>query len=210
VKAYAFMAYLALFRKSPWGNVSLLDTWLIRIGSSPVEWALIALAVVVFVRKPLRAALPFLVFAVLMIGATLRVTTDSPRYEAPFLPALLVLAGMSIANSLAEREPRLGFVVVLTASVLVFADSYRQTAAHRFGPDAHTAALVSWLRAHPLEGRRVLVPQPDLPTIHYYFPRIQLRSYASDIERAAAEDQGGIAGVLYTDGPIRYDQKSSR
>jgi hypothetical protein len=210
VKAYAFMAYLALFRKSPWGNVSLLDTWLIRMGSAPVEWALIALGVVTFVRKPLRAALPFLVFAVLMMGATLRVTTDSPRYEAPFLPALLVFAGLSIANVLSEREPRLGFAVALTACILLFADSFRQTLAHHFGPDGHSNALITWLREHPLDGRRVLVPQPDLPAIHYYFPRIQLRSYADAVERAAAQDQGGIDGVLYTDGPIRYDQVSNR
>ena len=209
VKAYAFMAYLALFRKSPWGNVSLLDTWLIRM-SSAVEWALIALGLVTFVRKPWRPALPFLVFAVLMIGATLRVTTNSPRYEAPFLPALLVFAGLSIANALAERKPRLGFAVALTACVLVFADSLRQTLAHRFGPDGHSIALISWLREHPLDGRRVLVPQNDLPAIHYYFPRIQLRSYADAVERAAAQDQGGIDGVLYTNGPIRYDQVSNR
>jgi hypothetical protein len=210
VKAYAFMAYLALFRKSAWGNVSLLDTWLIRLGSAPVEWALIALGVFAFVRKPLRAALPFLVFAILMLGATLRVTTDSPRYEAPFLPALLLFAGLSIANVLAERQARLGFAVVVTACLLIFADSYRQTLAHRFGPDEHSTALLSWLREHPLDGRRVLAPQADLPAIHYYFPRIQLRSYADEAERAAAEERGGIDGVLLTNGPIRYDQVSNR
>jgi hypothetical protein len=98
----------------------------------------------------------------------------------------------------------------LTACVLVFADSYRQTVAHHFGPDSHSVALIAWLREHPLDGRRVLVPQPDLPAIHYYFPRIQLRSYADAVERAAAEEQGGIDGVLTTSGPIRYDQVSNR
>ena len=144
-----------------------------------------------------------------MIGATLRLTSDSQRYAALFLPALFVFAGLSIANAPALK-PRLGFALALTACALVFADSYRQTIAHRFGPDPHSTALVSWLREHPLDGRRVLVPQSDLPTIHYYFPRIQLRSYADAVERAAAQEQGGIDGVLYTNGSISYDQVSNR
>jgi hypothetical protein len=145
-----------------------------------------------------------------MIGATLRVTTDSPRYEAPFLPALLVFAGMSMGNSLATLKPRLAYALTSAACVLVFAGTYRQTIEHRFGPDGHSTALLSWLREHPLDGRLVLVPPPDLPTIHYYFPRIRLRSYADAAELAAAQEQGGFDGVLYTSGPIRYDQVSNR
>jgi hypothetical protein len=210
LKAYAVLAYLAVLRKSPWGQVGLLETWWIRIATSPMEWAVIVAGLVVFVRKPVRAALPFLVFAVLMIGATLRVLTDTPRYVSPFLPALQIAAGAAIGNLAATRRPRTCAIIALAVGAALFFGSLYQNRSHRVGPDAHALALMSWLREHPLDGRRVLVPQNDLPAIHYYFPRVQLRSYADAVELAAAQEQGGIDGVLYTDGPISYDQVSNR
>ncbi len=210
LKAYAVLAYLAVFRKSPWVQVGLFETWWLRLASSPMEWAVIVVGVVAIVRKPVRAALPFLVFAVLMMGATLRVLTDSPRYVSPFLPALQIAAGAAIGNVLASRTPRIRVILLLAVGGLLFIDSSVQNLSHRVEPDAHSLALFSWLREHPLDGRRVLVPQNDLPGIHYYFPRIQVRSYADAAELAAAYEQGGFDGVLTTNGPIRYDQVSNR
>ncbi len=40
LKAYLFMAYLAIVRKSPWGDVSFADTWRLRFTHSPWEWLL--------------------------------------------------------------------------------------------------------------------------------------------------------------------------
>ena len=210
LKSYAVLAYLAVFRKSPWGQVGLLETWWIRVASSPMEWVAMVAGLIVFVRKPVRAALPFLVFAVLMMGATLRVLTDSPRYVSPFLPALQIAAGAAIGSLLAARKPRTGAIVAVAVCAELFLGSLQQGLSHRVQPDAHALAVISWLREHPLDGRRVLVPQNDLPAIHYYFPRIQLRSYADAVELAAAYEQGGFDGVLITNGPIRYDQVSNR
>jgi 4-amino-4-deoxy-L-arabinose transferase-like glycosyltransferase len=210
LKSYAVLAYLAVFRKSPWGQVGLFETWWIRLASSPVEWGVILVGVVIFVRKPVRAALPFLVFAVLMMGATLRVLTDSPRYVSPFLPPLQIAAGAAIGNLLAARRLRTAVSIAPAVCAALFVGSLQQGLSHRVGPDAHALAVMSWLREHPLDGRRVLVPQNDLPAIHYYFPRIALRSYADAAELAAAQEQGGFDGVLYTSGSIRYDQVSNR
>lgn len=210
LKSYAVLAYLAVFRKSPWGQMSLLHTWWIRMASSPMEWAVIVVGLAAFVRKPIRAALPFLAFAVLMMGTTLRVVTDSPRYVSPFLPALQIAAGAAIGNVLAARRPHTRVILVLAVCASLFIDSLVQTISHRVGPDSHSLAVISWLREHPLDGQRVLAPQLDITMIHYYFPRIQLRSYDGAAELAAAQEQGGFDGVLATSGPIRYDQASSR
>jgi hypothetical protein len=50
LKAYLFMAYLAIFRPSPWGNASFLDTWRLRLAHSPWEWLLIAAAAILYLR----------------------------------------------------------------------------------------------------------------------------------------------------------------
>jgi hypothetical protein len=108
VKAYLFMAYLAVFRKAPWGNETLLETWLERFVNSPVEWIVIVAALgLFFTSAQLRRKsmlYPFLIFAGLMIGATLRVTTGAPRYALPFMPALQVFAGLVIAEQVGQAS----------------------------------------------------------------------------------------------------------
>ena len=52
LKAYAVMAYLAVFRKSAWGDVTLGQTWRVRFANAPVEWLLVLAALVVFSRRP--------------------------------------------------------------------------------------------------------------------------------------------------------------
>ena len=101
IKAFLIMAYLAVYRRGAWGEVTLGQTWGARIFSSPLEWALILLAIVLFFargqwRGRERFVYPFLLFAGLMILATLRVLTDIPRYSLTFLPALDLFAGCVI------------------------------------------------------------------------------------------------------------------
>jgi len=99
VKGYAFMAYISLFRKSPWGQEGLLQTWEKRVLSSPMEWLIIAAALLawIFLRERFpgdrRIMYPFLIFGALMLAMTLRVTTGAPRYALVFEPSLDVLAG---------------------------------------------------------------------------------------------------------------------
>ncbi len=48
LKAYLFMAYLAVFRKGAWGsNIGIAGTWWLRFATTPVPWILLAAAVVI-------------------------------------------------------------------------------------------------------------------------------------------------------------------
>src|SRR5579884_752501 len=90
LKAYAFMAYLALFRTHPWGtDMSVWQVWAYRFAQSPVEWVIIAAGIVAlaFVRSEVRRKLlPFALFGVLMILAVFKVNAIDPRYMLPFIP----------------------------------------------------------------------------------------------------------------------------
>ncbi len=78
IKSYLFMAYLAVFRKNAWGDVTFAQTWTFRLKAMPVEWVLIAVAIVLFFRfhpakSPFRRQVSvFLIFAVVMLAAVLR------------------------------------------------------------------------------------------------------------------------------------------
>ena len=87
-KAYMVMAYLAIFRKNAWGDVTFAQTWANRFAISPVEWVLFGIALMAFFvmgkRRERGVALTFLIFGVLMILATFRVYAPGPRYMTPF------------------------------------------------------------------------------------------------------------------------------
>ena len=40
-----------------------------------------------------------------------------------------------------------------------------------------SAAVLTYIHQNELENKTVLVPQADLPTLHYYFPGMRLRGY---------------------------------
>jgi hypothetical protein len=106
LKAFAFMAYLALYRKGAWGTTGLAESWWLRFSNSPVEWILIATALVLFFRNrnstsSLSAAV-YGFFGLLMILATLRVNSEAPRYALTFLPGLEVFAGLILAGVLTK------------------------------------------------------------------------------------------------------------
>src|SRR5437016_9025709 len=98
------MAYLAVYRKGAWGAAGFAETWWIRFSNSPVEWILIAAALVLLFRNrksptSIRAAA---FFGSMMVLATLRVYSEAPRYALVFLPALEVVAGLTLASALAS------------------------------------------------------------------------------------------------------------
>ncbi len=181
VKAYFFMAYLAVFRKGAWGNKPPLQIWAQRIAESPVEWFLVALAVIVYfatgMYRSKRWVYAFLLFAVLMIGATLRVNSESPRYMLPFLPAVDLFAGCVLASWLAKRPPLLAYSAVALTAMASFALTWPRLKSQPLESDPGPAAVLEFIRAQHLDGRTLLVPREDLPMIHCYFPSTHLRGY---------------------------------
>lgn len=189
LKAYLFMAYLAVFRKSPWGHITFLDTWRLRFEQSPGEWLLLAIAVVLYFgfcdSATQRLLLPVLLFAGLMLIALLRVTTETPRYMLPFLPALQVAAGFTFASTLKTTKPLVRNVYAAAICLLLFLNTGAQIRAHPIRPAPRLAALLASLHNQDLTNKKLLVPQDDLPMIHYYLPGILLSGYVSDEERSA-------------------------
>jgi hypothetical protein len=207
VKAYLFMAYLAIFRKSPWGNQGLLETWITRFQNAPLEWLLIAVALGLFVfnrgLREKRTLYPFLIFAGLMIVATLRVTTGAPRYALPFMPALQVFTGLAIATALPGRPRQQALWATLIALAL-FAASWIAVNRHPPGTDPTIAGLLNIVRADHLQSANLLVPQDYVPPLHYYFPHTHLRGYTGDQPADADLAAHDLTGVLYLGNPVYY------
>jgi hypothetical protein len=131
VKGYAVVAYLALMREAPWGHAGFMETWRARIFESPLEWALIVIALLFQVRNRVRAVprvYPVGLFAVLMLIATLRVLSSSPRYTLPFMPALDLLAGLTLLPSLGPLRKPAGFAVVVLSVAGLYGIAWLQIA----------------------------------------------------------------------------------
>jgi 4-amino-4-deoxy-L-arabinose transferase-like glycosyltransferase len=208
VKAYLFMAYLAVFRKAPWGNEGLIDTWRERIVNSPVEWIVIAVAIGLFVAdrniRSKRILFPFLIFAGLMIVATLRVTTGAPRYALPFMPALQVFAGLVLASVLARKRAPVAFAYAAAIAAALLISAWITVNRHPPGSDTRLAAVLNIVRVNQADS--LLVPKDFVPPIHYYFPRTEVRGYSDDRPTPSDLEASGLTGVLYNDDPVRYER----
>jgi 4-amino-4-deoxy-L-arabinose transferase-like glycosyltransferase len=148
VKAYAVMAYLSLMRESPWGHVGFIETWRTRIFDSPVEWSLIALALLLGFRNRLKDAprfYPVALFAALMIVATLRVFTSTPRYSLAFMPALDLLAGLTLLPSLGRLRRPASLAVVVLAVAGLYAVAWLQVARRPTIPNPRSTADVDFI-----------------------------------------------------------------
>lgn len=207
-KAYFFMTYLALFRKAPWDNLTLTQTWALRFSRAPVEWGFVGLSLLVFVfrRKQLKGisyVWILLCFAGMMLLTCLRVTSGSPRYISPFFPALQVFAGIVLASAMSGFRPPVRYLLLGSTAALLFWSAHRQYVMMPLPSTRRETALLEYVRSHGLEGKFLLVQGMDVPLFHYYFPRIRLRSYVEEAE--IPELRHGVDGVLYTSAGIRYE-----
>ncbi|MCC6392550.1 MAG: glycosyltransferase family 39 protein [Bryobacterales bacterium] len=210
VKAYLFMTYLALFRKSPWGNVGFLDTWRNRFVSSPLEWILILAAVVLYVfHRPLpgrRALSPVLLYAMLMLVLLLRVNTGTPRYMTPFLPAFHIFTGFLLAGFLsAALPPSRAFLAAAALCLLLAWNTQRQIQAHPLPRDLRTPEVLQLLGAQRPDAKPLLIPQEDIPTLHYYLPHLPVKPYLPDQFPSPELLAGGdYSALLYPGYPVRF------
>jgi hypothetical protein len=195
IKSYLFMAYLAVARQSAWGQTGFIETWVIRFTQSPVEWLLIGITVAVWLASPQRRtaqALPFLLFGALMTLVMLRIKTSSLRYALPFLPALHVFAGITLGAMLARQAPAWRWAGSAACVLLLAANLFRYDAQHPPVPDQNTRAILDAVNEQELHGKHLLVPQDHLPSLHYYFPDLQLKGYT----QAEPDQTAGYDAVL--------------
>ena len=212
VKAYAFMAYLALLRKGSWGNVGFWGTWSSRVLNSPLEYALVACALFLLMkRRPLKESPPLypdLVFALLMLGATIRVLSETARYSLPFMPALDLFAGLVLGAFLAalRRPTRLAAVGLCLTGL--YAVSLLHVLRDPIHPATRAKQVLAVIREANLTDKALLVPQEDLPMVHYYFPATRLRGYYEDRPTASDTQAFMPDATLYSGFPPRIDRSS--
>ncbi len=206
-KSYLYYAYLSVQRKAPWGNVTFLETWTNRFRNSPVEWALVGVALFLWLRyrdlPSRRQALPFLVFGALMLATMLRVFTTGARYMLPYLPAFHVFAGIVVAGVLVRSRPAVRVAATAVICVALLANAALHIAAHPFAPDPRPSLLLAEIQQRNLGSSRLLVPHDDLPTLHYYFPGTDLVGYMDD----SALPAGTFDAIVRMTDPVRIDLK---
>jgi hypothetical protein len=201
VKGYLFMAYLGLLRKSPWGNEGFLDVWRHRLLDSPLEWGAIAVSLYLFFRNgqdSKRQAYPILIYILLMLLGTARVTTSSTRYSLLFMPALDIFAAFTLTPFLLAWPARKLSVALILFGALLGIGEYREFTRNR-NPDPRPPAILNYIRENQLENATLLVPQLDLPMIHFYFPRMHLHGYAG------ADPGVSSYGILHRGYPVRSE-----
>lgn len=190
VKAYAMMAYLALYRGAAWGNAGFAETWRSRVLNSPLEWMLIVMGVLAWIAARKLRVYPIAIFAALMLAATLRVVTETPRYSLAFVPVLDLLAGLALVPSFGPLRRPASFAVVALAVAGPYGEAWYQVAHQPHNPNPRSAAVLTFIYQNELENKAVLAPQADLPTLHYYFPGMRLRGYFE--REPAASDRAGF------------------
>jgi hypothetical protein len=180
VNGYLFMAYLAFFRKAPWGTEGVFDVWRTRVLDSPLEWASILASLFLYFQtrtdggKP--RTYPVLVYAALMLAAMARVVSSSPRYSLLFMPALDIFAALILVPFLMAAPRRVVYAALTLFCGFLGIDEYRLFTRTRT-PDPRAPAILNYIRENRIEEKTLLVPQDDLPMIHYYFPRMHLHGY---------------------------------
>ncbi len=213
LKAYLFMAYLALVRKSPWGEAGFVETWRRRLVESPWEWILFGVAAILYFRfcdSAMRKTLaPVVLYGVLMLVVLLRVNTETPRYMLPFLPAFQIATGFVFASVLKNWKPALRFASTAAILLLLFWNTYAQLRAHPILPAPRLAEVLDRVRREKLDGQRLLAPQNDLPMIHYYLPGVIVSGYADQRERSLMLAQDNFDAVLYPGSPVSLRRQTS-
>ncbi len=200
-KAYLFMAYLAVFRKAPWGNIGFIGTWRLRFLLTPVEWILILAGVVLLIRNrrnvEARAVEPFAWFGALMLVVLAKVNAEGPRYSTPFMAALEVIAAWMVASQLARLGPTLRTVSAVSIVALIGASSWFAINRHRPSDDLPLRYAIDWVRSRG--ATPVAIPQVMMPQFHYYTPAAQLRPFLSSWEESFPIDSPVPVGVVTPD-----------
>lgn len=210
VRSYLIYTYLLFFRKGQWGDFSLAYAWRTRLLDNPLDWLLLIAAVLIFFANPhlpvRRIARPFLIFGALMLLTVLRVASDSPRYVLPFLQAFDVFAAFVLASDLARFHSRV-CPPVLVASICVAAGLFAwiAIARHPTGQDPRLPAVLSSIRARYLTEKSLLVPQEEIPSLHYYFPRARLRGYRESQPTSADFEGRHFDAILFPGYPFRFE-----
>lgn len=197
LKNYTFFAYFTLVRsQAAYGGQDALWVWGQRLAQSPLEFVALALALATSLRQILAKRqwwlAPFLIYALLLLATTLRNKSLSPTYLSSLYPPVFLLVGLAWAQAI-RRWPHARqalATLALVAAVLSF-NYLHGLAGHGENQDSLVIqGVVDTYRQQHLEHLPLLVPQEVLPSLHYYFPRADLRGYSP---QEAAQGLGQLA-----------------
>ncbi len=217
VKAYLVMAYLAVFRKGAWGNVTFSETWLDRFETSPAEWCLLSIALIVFfapgkLRMPERyrnGATIFLVFSGLMILANIKVYTDITRYVTVFFAALELFTGWVIARVLAHiARPWLRYGALAAICAILVVNAHYGLSGFMTQEDPQVGDMLRAIRKNGVAEKTLVAPRGFLPIFHYYFPHMRIIGYDSESQIPAMRDRSDA--VLYEDASLKMNTPGPR
>ncbi len=183
-KNYLFFTYYAVVRGGEYGDQTFLEAWGERIAAAPVEFAvvIIALLMAVGLVSRNRKLLPFLVYPAFVFLTTIRNTSQSPMYISSFLPPLFILSGIVLSVRMARLKPALKGVTILLVAAALTSFTYLKTI-----PDYRAIAgsnalrnVVTFMHRLMEEKKSVLVDRDLLPTLHFYFPEKNVRSFSEE------------------------------
>ncbi|MBZ5602589.1 MAG: hypothetical protein LAO79_09810 [Acidobacteriia bacterium] len=207
VKAYLFMAYLAVAVRDAWGpGATLGETWWLRIVQSPVPWILAAAGSVYFIprRRELRVLIPLAIFTATAAAAVFPVKTEMARYSLAFWPGLVLFGAFCAGMAIAEWSPRARISALVLISALMLATGWPALRSNLPRQNTRDEAMLAFLRDHRFAEKALLVPHEDLPMVHYYFPEARFKSYYDESTIAEEFRAGGVAGALDRSDPPRW------
>ena len=180
VKAYMSLVYISIYRK-PWGDMTLLGAWQLRIEHSPVQWFLFVPALVLFFawrRLPVRRiALPFLLFGGLTLLVLARVANDTARYDLPYFQAFNFFTGLVLTAAIWNFKPLVrNLAIAGTAAACLFTTWTAMQSTREITPSPVPQVLEA-VRRDGLASASILAPQDLVPVLHYYFPESRVRAY---------------------------------
>jgi uncharacterized membrane protein YfbV (UPF0208 family) len=139
-----------------------------------------------------------LVYAALMVAATARILNSLPRYSLLFMPALDIFAAVTLIPFLMAAPRRVMYAALALFFGFFGLDEYRLFNRNHT-QDPRPPVVLNYIRENRLQENTLLVPQEDLPMIHYYFPRMHLHGYSDPNPAPSGSDNG----ILYRGYPVR-------
>jgi hypothetical protein len=92
----------------------------------------------------------------------------------------------------------------------MFAAAQYQTLAHRPYSNPRSTAVLSFIHQNYLDNKGLLVPQDDLPMLHYYLPASRLKGYYTFYPEHSDRSEFKPDAVLYRSYPVEFEVMQPR
>lgn len=188
LRGFLFLAYMSLERKTFFAAIGPWTVWVQKFESSPWE---IALGAVAFVLGWLlwrkfeyrRETLPWLVYALVFILVTLKVTIDYTHYRGTIALAWTMTVAIVFGYIWKHSGAAIRAALVVAVSVPLVAGtiSFYQERKFLSRQTAASAGVLSYLRERKIpDGSKLYVPYFFVPMIHLYRPDVETVGYDRD------------------------------